>query len=144
MVPRAPSLHSRLFPRLSVTTPRDFEGLCPYPAHYTLPAPSPGPFVHPKPSINNIPTIIPSPGPDAPSSPPSTTSPVPPRETIAKDICGLVSYAHGPSSTPHASCFAFEHPFSSQLDVSYHSVQFRGRQCEDGLFGRIQHHADIW
>lgn len=45
-----------------------------YPAHHTLPTPS-GHFAHP--STNNIPTAIPSIGPGAPPSPPSTTSSVP-------------------------------------------------------------------
>ena len=40
----------------------------------TLPAPSSGPFAHPKPSTNDIPTAIPLFGPGAPPSPPSTTS----------------------------------------------------------------------
>jgi hypothetical protein len=53
---------------------RDFKGSGPYPAHYTLPAPSSGPFAHPKPSTNNIPTAIPSFGPGAPPSPPTTSS----------------------------------------------------------------------
>ena len=56
---------------------RDFKGPGPYPAHYTLPAPTSGPFAHPKPSTNNIPTAILSFGPGAPPSPPLTTSPVP-------------------------------------------------------------------
>ena len=47
-----------------------------YPAHHTLPTP-PGHFAHPKPSTNNIPTAIPSIGPGAPPSPPSTISSVP-------------------------------------------------------------------
>lgn len=55
---------------------RDFKGPGPYPAHYTLPAPSSGPFAHPKPSTNNNPTAIPSFGP-APPSPPSTASSIP-------------------------------------------------------------------
>jgi len=48
-----------------------------YPAQCTLPAPSSGPFAHPKPSTNNILTAIPSFGPGTPPSPPSTTSSVP-------------------------------------------------------------------
>jgi hypothetical protein len=56
---------------------RDFKGPGPYPAHYTLPAPSSGPFAHPKPSTSNIPTAIPSFGPGAPPSPPSATSTIP-------------------------------------------------------------------
>ena len=56
---------------------KDFKGPGPYPAHYTLPAPSSGPFAHPKPSTSNIPTAIPSFGPGAPPSPPSATSSIP-------------------------------------------------------------------
>ena len=47
-----------------------------YLAHYALPAPSFGPFAHPKPSTNNIPTAIPSLEPGTPVSPSSTTSSV--------------------------------------------------------------------
>jgi hypothetical protein len=56
---------------------QDFKGTAPYPAHYALPAPSSGPFVHPRPSTNYTPTAIPSFGPGAPPSPPSATSSIP-------------------------------------------------------------------
>ena len=56
---------------------KDFKGPGPYPAHYTLPAPSSGPFAHLKPSTSNIPTAIPSFGPGAPPSPPSAASTIP-------------------------------------------------------------------
>jgi len=46
-------------------------------SHYALPAPPSGPFAHPKPSTNTIPTAIPSFGPGAPSSPPSSTPAIP-------------------------------------------------------------------
>jgi hypothetical protein len=60
---------------------RDYKGPGPYPSHYTLPAPSSGPFAHPKPSTSNIPTAIPSFGPGAPPSPPSNNAPVPPEKS---------------------------------------------------------------
>jgi len=53
---------------------KDFKRPGPYPAHYTLPAPSLRPFAHPKLRTSNIPTAIPSFGPRAPLSPPSATS----------------------------------------------------------------------
>ena len=53
---------------------KDFKGTGPYLAHCTLPAPSSGPFAHPKPSTNKTPTAIPSFGPGAPAYPPSTSS----------------------------------------------------------------------
>ena len=56
---------------------RDFEGPGPHPAHYTLSTSPSDPFAHPKLSTNNIPTAIPSFGPGALPSPPSTTSSVP-------------------------------------------------------------------
>ena len=39
---------------------RDFKGPGSYPAHYNIPTPTSGPFVHPKLSTSNIPTAIPS------------------------------------------------------------------------------------
>ena len=56
---------------------KDFNGLGPYPVLHTLPAPTSRPFAHPKPSTNNIPTTIPSPGPGAPPSPQSVASSTP-------------------------------------------------------------------
>ena len=56
---------------------KDFEGPGPYPAHYTLPATSSGPFAHLKLSMSNIPTVIPSFGPGTPPSHLSTSSTVP-------------------------------------------------------------------
>ena len=56
---------------------KDFKGTGPYLAHCTLPAPSSGPFAHPKPSTNKTPTAIPSFGPGAPAYPPSTSSCIP-------------------------------------------------------------------
>ena len=56
---------------------KDFKGPGPYPAHYMLPVPSLGPFVHLKPSTSNIPTTIPSLGPGAPPSLPSAAPSIP-------------------------------------------------------------------
>ena len=63
---------------------RDFKGPSPYPAHYTLPAPSSGPFAHPKPSTSNISTAIPSFGPGALPSPPSSNTPIPPEKSLRR------------------------------------------------------------
>lgn len=63
---------------------RDFKGPGPYPAHYTLPAPSSGPLTHPKPSTSNMPTAIPSFGSSAPPSPPSVTFTVPPEKLLRR------------------------------------------------------------
>lgn len=77
---------------------KDFKGPGPYPAHYTLPASSSGPFAHPKPSTSNIPTAIPSFGPGAPPSPPSTTSPVTPEKSSRRS--SVDSYPT-PTDVPH-------------------------------------------
>ena len=70
------------------TVCKDFKGLGPYLAHYTLPAPSSGPFAHPKPNTNNIPTAIPSFGLGAPPSPPSTTFPISPEKLLQRSSVG--------------------------------------------------------
>jgi hypothetical protein len=80
-----------------------------------------GPFVHPKPSTNNIPTAIPSFNPGAPPSPPLMT-PSPPKKSrrISAD-----SYP-----TPHYPLVTFNHPLTCQLDVSCHPTvitSFGGR-----------------
>jgi hypothetical protein len=79
---------------------KDFKGPGPYPAHYTLPAPSSGPFAHPKPSTNNIPTAIPSFGPGAPASPPSTASSIPQEKSSRRSSVDSYAVTTDPPQLP--------------------------------------------
>ena len=99
---------------------KDFKGPGPYPAHYTLPAPSSGPFAHPKPSTNNIPTAIPSFGPGAPPSPPSTTSPVPPEKSTRRSSVGTYPAQMDPPllPTPPSSHSNIPSPANSMSPVT--------------------------
>ena len=99
---------------------KDFKGPGPYPAHYTLPAPSSGPFAHPKPSTSNIPTTIPSFEPGAPPSPPSAASTIPSEKSSRRS--SVESYptpTDGPQPpTPPASHSNITSPANSMSPVT--------------------------
>ena len=91
---------------------RDFKGPGPYPA---LPAPSSGPFAHPKPSTSNIPTAILSFGPGAPPSPPSSNALIPPEKLSRRLLADpYPTSADVPQlPTPPASCSNVPSPANS-------------------------------
>jgi hypothetical protein len=97
---------------------RDFKGPGPYPSQYTLPAPSSGPFAHPKPSTNNNPTAIPSFGPGAPPSPPSTTSSTPERSRRSSSDSNPAQQGPPQLPTPPSSHSNIPSPANSMSPVT--------------------------
>ena len=53
---------------------------------------------------------------------------------VISDHFSMLCFVRADLSQPHS-----HHP--SQLDVSHHAAQLRGRQCEDRLVRRVQHDA---
>jgi hypothetical protein len=112
---------------------KDFEGSSLYLAHYNLPAPSSGPFAHPKPSTSNIPTTIPSFDPNAHPSPPSTTSLVPPEKLLRR--LSVDSYLT-PTDVPQLLTSP-----SSHSNVPS-SANYEGGSTKIVSSRRVQHNAD--
>lgn len=114
------------------TVRRGFKRLAPCPTHCTLPAPS-GLFANPKPSTSNIPPAIQFSDPGAPNGLHGFF-----KDIVAKAVGRLVF-----STTRSLPRIVFECLLPSQLHVSRHTAQLRGRQREGRLLRRAQQYANF-
>ena len=118
-----------------------------------LPVPSSGLFTHPKPTINAHSTAVPSFGPSAPPSPPSTGSAIPSerssRRSSADPYPGPTDNTHLPTPLLHSDASSVSNSMSplTQPDPTSHDAKIvssagsNTMQIPDDIFSPPYHHV---